>query len=1317
MTPNIIRRIWFLLLSVIAIDTIAVTDPTDSTKNISRVSDNTHLILDDDIELGSLRSFESLNTSVDLFDFDQDLMIPSNYEDTTVSAAISAFRARAQALFAEVENARRYVDFLDETSLLELPVGIKKTIGNIDYSILVDSMVLTPTHAYLTAYMVFTLPSSGRTIAFRGSGLKFSKKGGIDPDAKLQLLGDYAIPFNEETLLVLKGEGNTFVEFDCDGFRSMGIEADVLFSRDVFLPDTPSGEAGTGRVQSRFSTVLTDWNNFLVELTMPDFQIKGMEGVGFSVNGAVFDFSDYRNSASMRFPSNYLATGGISDNSELWRGFYLRDIVVSLPPQFNKKGANTRTTFSGKDLIIDKSGFTGHLEAENLIQRSEGDIDGWAFSLSQISLDFESSQLAAGGFQGDIVIPVSKENQPFEYSALIYPGSEYVFSVSNPETLDFDIFQTSEVVLFPNSSIEIKISDGKFLPKANLYGTMDIGGGDVTLADIQFENLQIQSVKPYLKADYFSFGSEAAEQAMSGFPVQITNVGLRNISDTKTGLDVDVLLNVTETFSGESGLTFVGERTIDERPKWNFKRLDVNDVSLDIKTAAFDFYGHLAVYKEDAVYGDGFNGSLSANFKKISIQVDAQAIFGNVDGYRYWYVDAAASFGKGIPVSPGIEITGFGGGAYYGMGIGSSGDGSDLGRTQSGITYIPKENYGLGFKASVEFASASGTSFNGDAALEMAFYKGGGLRYISFKGNAYFMTPPASGALAKIQEKAQKLGDAVAKLEQQAGAAGALICETNADDQTLTNIYGEIGEVSGEEGAISAHVFISMDFENQVLHGNFEVYINVSGGIIQGIGNGGRAGWAVLHFAPDDWYIYIGTPNDRLGVKLGVGPISAEANGYFMVGTSIPGSPPPPEEVSSILGGMDLDYMDDLNELGNGSGFAFGAAFKVDTGDMRFLMFYARFKAGAGFDIMLKDYGDSKCAGSNKPLGINGWYANGQAYAYFEGKVGIRVKIFGKKKSIDILNIGAAAILQAKLPNPFWMRGVVGGKFSVLGGLVKGQCKFQVTLGEDCELQVEGSVLENLTVIADVTPRDGESDVNVFATPQAVFNLQVEKEFEMMDVDDKLKRFRIKLDHFKLMEESRSIAGELEWNADHDVLAFNSDDIFGSKKEIMAEVQVSFEERRSGNWMAVVVDGKKYVEARSIKFKSGTAPDHIPLSNVEFCYPSVNQLNFYASEHNRGYIKLKKGQPDLFNMGSEWNQKGRFVSSAGQDVQFEFAYSAGNKQLNYTLPSGLNSNMIYTFDIVNLPAAASGSIDRNVSSTSKKVENSDTQVRTRKAEG
>ncbi|MEM6830321.1 MAG: hypothetical protein AAF551_07375, partial [Bacteroidota bacterium] len=1219
----------------------------------------------------------------------------------TVTGKIAKLRSHAQAVFDKVREARRYVDYLDETSLLELPVGINKTIGNLNYTILIDSIELKSDGAYLTTYMMFTLPTSGRSIAFRGSGIRFSKKGGIEPeDGKMQLIGDYPIPFNDKTLLILKGDGETSISFNCDGFQKMSIDADILFSRDFIVPDLPGGKKGPGRVTTSFKTSLTDWNDFLVEVSLPDFQVNGVDGMGFTVSNAVFDYSDYRNSASISFPENYLSEAGLVENTETWRGFYIRDLSVRLPSHFNKGGANERTRFSGNNMIIDRSGFTGFIDGENLINKDEGDLNGWAYSLSYIFLDFQSSQLLSGGFEGELVVPITNENKSFEYTALISTDNEYEFSVAMNDTLNFPMFKTSEVALLPNSSVEVVVKDDKFLPKANLYGSMSIKTGNkgMSLADIQFENLQVQTVEPYLQADYFSFGSEVAEQALSDFPVQIKNIGFRSLSDNQSALDFDLLVNVTENFSGDAGVTLVGKQVKERKLKWKFHKFQVHEIGLDIKTGAFDINGRLIFYKNDAVYGDGFNGQVQATIHSLSLTVESTAIFGNVDGYRYWYFDAGVKLPAGVTIVPGVDITGFAGGAYQRMGIDMEG-GSELGKTRSGITYAPKENHGLGLKASISFASTGEkSSYNGEAGFEIAFFQGGGVRYIAFKGNIYFMVPPLGENLNALKDKAKMLGDAVAKQEKAAGGlpGAGMIAQNKEEDQTLTNIYGQIGEAAGEQGSISAHAFVELDFENKSLYGLFEAYVNVAGGIIQGVGPGGRAGWVEFYFGQDDWYIYIGTPTDRIGLSTGIGPIKASLTSYFVMGTSIPGSPPPPDEVSEILGGVDLSYMNDLNALGNGAGIGFGSSFAVDTGDLTFLMFYARFRAGAGFDVMLKNYGDAQCVGRGS-LGVNGWYANGQAYAYFDGTIGIRVKVFGRKKSLKILSIGAAAVLQAKLPNPFWMKGIVGGRFRVMGGLVKGNCRFEVTLGEECRLQQEGSVMETIQVIADVSPTDGESDVSVFATPQAVFNLAVNEVFEMVDYDEKLKKFRAKLDYFRVKDATRVLPGVIDLNVDNNVAAFNAHDIFPPKKKLMAEVQVSFEEYRSGRWQAVIVDGKKYTEYMTTSFKSGKAPDHIPLTNVAYSYPMINQLNFYKDEYLSGYIVLKKGQPYLFEAGAEWEQRGRFVAvRSGQSRYFDYGYSSGNKEVAFNLPRGMVPDQVYKFELVNLPAQSSGAIDRNI---------------------
>jgi hypothetical protein len=1267
--------------------------------------------------------------SMEPVDVLSDGLSPASMEDEEIQRQIDL----ARTIIAKVREAGAWITSLDEASDVELPVGISKTIAGVTYDIAIHAIRLRPAYAEIDAFMKIDVPQ-GQTLYFAAKGVKFTKKGGIVGDARLELLGDNSINFNGDKIQLIlhgsltKGTG-TYAVMDCDGFKELQLDAEVKFSRDLLLPEKPDGTIDfNNNVRAPFTAHMTDWNDLVVQLTLPTFQITKLNGVSFKAEDVVFDFSDLNNAPSVKFPTGYQMQD--TSNINLWRGFYMRRMTVTLPKEFKKKTDEARTNFLAENVIIDNQGVTGNFKGYKLISMQEGSMNGWAFSMDYVYLDLKANQLVEAGFDGNILVPVA-DDKPFEYKATINPGGNYLFWVSPTEDMNFPLWGAGNVKIYEASYLDIKLIDGKFLPRAVLHGRMDIsptlgqGGQGVSLADIKFENLELQTVKPYVKVGSFSFGSEALQQKMAGFPISIQDIGMRTVNDTQTGLDFSLKLNLvgenSGSFAADAGLTIVGEMSVQEGTHhWKFKRVEMRDIAVDIDGGAFKIQGSLTFYRNDAMYGDGFNGTVKAEFMP-GVKVTGSAIFGNVQGMRYWYADAMVKFPSGIPVFTGVGIYGFGGGAYYAMTMDDASTASTLGKTASGISYRPDSKAGLGLKAVVNLAShPKPDAFNADVTFEMSFFRtGGGLRYISFGGNGYMVTPGLEVDLGKMGEATKKLAKQVKKLESTMSTATKGLLESGGDENSFNDLYGQIGKNAGQQGQISARVLISYDFENTVLHGNFEVFVNVAGGMIQGVGDNGRAGWAVLHFAPDEWYVYAGTPNDRIGVGLGVGSIRAQATSYFMVGTRILDSPPPPAEVQKILKG-NYDYMSELNALADGGGFAFGASFSLSTGDLSFLMFYAKFSAGAGFDIMLKDYGNAKCKGSDDPLGINGWYANGQAYAYFTGDIGIRVKVFGKKRSVSILDIGAAVLLQAQLPNPIWLQGTVGGYFSVLGGLVKGNCQFQVTLGNKCELQTDpNAILDDIKIIAELTPANGETNVNVFNTPQALFNMPVEKPFELMDEGNVKRTFRAKLDNITL-KSGLPIMGTLEWNDAHDVLAFNSFDIFPSQKEVTMIVKVSFEELKNGTWAAVVTDGNRITETMENKFTTGVAPDYIPLDNVLYSYPVIGQLNYYKDETREGYIALKKGQPELFQVGPEWKQRGRFTAAGGSPSYFDFAYSASTRTANFSTPSNLTTGQLYTFELVNLPAQQAAAVDRNVKAVDNKVggdSNVDMEITSKKAEG
>lgn len=450
--------------------------------------------------------------------------------------------------------------------------------------------------------------------------------------------------------------------------------------------------------------------------------------------------------------------------------------------------------------------------------------------------------------------------------------------------------------------------------------------------------------------------------------------------------------------------------------KWKYDHLTFEQIAIGADLGGMKLNGSIAIMDNDPVYGKGFKGMLSCDFTG-GIKVEANAIFGATT-FRYWYVDAMVD-NLNIP-SGAITFKGFGGGAYYRM----KKEGFSSSFVASGSNYVPDINSSLGVKAMIKFSGTATTdAFWGGAGFEIAFNSNSGINRISIYGEGHVMQtfekPSKKDLQATLKEVSEKEQTMSPQEQEQ-------LKRTNLS-KAAENFYPN--KIKNSEG-MNAFAAIEYDFRSKTLHGTFDLYVNTLEGAIIGRGTDNRAGWAVLHFAPDKWYIRMGTPTDRLGLKMAIGLVKVEAGGYFMMGDDIPASPPPPAIVADLLGVKleQLDYMRNENSLSSGKGFAFGSDFSIKTGDITFLLFYANFQAGFGFDIMLKDYGEAQCKGSG-PIGINGWYANGQTYAYIKGELGIKVKLFMVRKKVKIVEGGGAVLVQAKLPNPVWIRGYMGGHF------------------------------------------------------------------------------------------------------------------------------------------------------------------------------------------------------------------------------------------------------------------------------------------------
>jgi hypothetical protein len=1234
-----------------------------------------------------------------------DAFIASKYRN---SKKVEEVLKKAMSVCDSIDKKESYQSDLDDKNLTQLPIGIKNKIGNIEYLLGISDAKFTPEYTEITAFVRIKLPQidangKRKELFFGSNQLRLSHTGGLVGDTNLTLLGDFPIKISgDKALLILKGgmdmntgvvEKKTYVTIDCKGFKELGIDAEVQFSDTMLQPIDASGNVlkAPNKVKGTFKTIATNWNDILAEVSLSKFQLTSYPGTSFELKKAIIDLSDIRNSESITWPKDYQKDYLVEGSEALWRGVYISSLTVVLPKEFKKKGSNERITFEATDLLIDRVGVSGNFSAKNILSLDKGSASGWQFSLDSFSMSFRANSLTGAGFGGMIVLPVSKQataedpKTALVYSAIINPiDNEYTLNIKLQNDVSFNLFK-AKATLEKDSYIEMKVKDGKFLPKAFLNGNIAIKGSNskeenddkstVDFKGIVFQDLQLQTVVPYIKAKYFGYKGEVK---VANFPVTISDIGFV-IGDTSASLQFNLAVNLMENqFNGATRLSIVGKFGEAEGiQKWKFDHLTIEKIFIKADIGGAKFEGSIALRNDDPIYGDGFAGGLKAEFKG-GIIVEANAIFGKKDDFRYWYVDAMVD-GLNIPCGA-FVFKGFGGGAYYRMkkaGFSSS-------FTASGSVYVPDTNAGLGIKAMIHFANAAKPdAFWGGAGFEIAFNKSGGMNRISIYGEGHVMQDfgfkDNAGASLKDGLKS------VSEKEDSMPKEGLEKLKESNLSEAAKQVYPD--KVSGKQG-LNAFAAIEYDFTTKTLHGTFDLYVNVAGGLFKGRGAGDRAGWAVLHFGPDKWYIYMGTPKDRVGLKIGVGSIAVEAGGYFMIGDDIPGSPPPPPIVAQILGmtSDSLDYMrneNDKSSLGSGKGFAFGSDFSLSTGDMTFLIFYANFQAGFGFDIMVKDYGDAQCKGSGQ-IGINGWYANGQSYAYFQGELGIKFKLFGKRRQLSIIKGGAAIILQAKLPNPVWIRGIMGGNYSLLGGIIKGRFKFQVEFGTQCEF-INASPLQGLKAISDIKPDDNAKKVDVFTVPQVGFNMPVGKNFTVDD-GETVKTYRIKLEEFSIKKEGVLIPNTQKWNADLNLVSFNSFDVLPPNSDFKLLIKISFQEWVNGSWQTIYDQGSIATEVEERSFSTGDAPQYIPVANIDYCYPVFDQKYVYQKEAPQGYIVLKQGQPYLFNLKPGQTQQAIYKTGDSK-VTSNLSYDSGKKQVNVVLPTLLNKKP-YNFYLMTLEAGA-----------------------------
>lgn len=896
--------------------------------------------------------------------------------------------------FDNVKNNRLFLAAMNGKTM-SLPFGINKSVGGIEYVIVVNEIVLKQDGAYATVSTIIDDPKEGGRLAFALKNVKLNRDGGFSVNGgELVLIEDYTMHFGGSEVIFNKNRNS--VVFDCNGFQSLNLSANVEILPGIIgveenreLKPSTQGryryEVVRGSVDLENVTDLGDW---VVALTVDDpFQFVDLPGFSFSLDSAALDMSPSANYSGM------VLQGGAEKGPE-WEGFYLRRMSVTLPERIESRADDADATVIRVDnAYIDRMGFTGAIIGENIIPNVEaGSLDGWAYSLTDLGVYFENGGLHGASFGGQIKVPVSGENELFDYNATIMVGGSCAFTIETVDSMSFNIWNAAKASLYEDSrlTVEYDTATDSFKAEAVLNGKVDITAGDfdANLAEITFQGLHIASRNENGKGHFFlderngafSVGSPAAKKAMSGFPITISEIGLSR-HDTLTGLDFTINLNLTGNDDADGGFAASGDFTLlfSTGSRWAYEDAQINRLAIDnAKIAVLTLSGEIVFLRNDSIYGNGFRGNLSCDIEITggTIGLDMAAIFGRkdstatTDAYRYWAVDGTVSFdAKPIEIYPPfIYLNKFGGGMTYHMQANPTASKSGGYVSTTGMVYEPTNDVGLGLSSSVGIQAAKSEVYNGDINFLIVFSQGSiGIEQINLNGFVQFLTPP--DAITEIAESVKKYKDAAAEY-----IPGQQVEEPSEDEQNNAT-KAELARLKRDaDGAVVAQWFINYDVDARTFMGNFATYINVANGAIKGVNEGGHAGAVDILISPDEWHLYIGTPVEPMGLDL-VG--LAQAKAYFVVGNNL----------SDV--GLASKYPALQSEPSKG--FGFGAEFRLGASGSGGGFFY-NVSFGVGFDILLMNVKDKVCRESGKPFGVNNWFAMGHAFIEGNLEAGVDLK-------------------------------------------------------------------------------------------------------------------------------------------------------------------------------------------------------------------------------------------------------------------------------------------------------------------------------------
>lgn len=432
----------------------------------------------------------------------------------------------------------------------------------------------------------------------------------------------------------------------------------------------------------------------------------------------------------------------------------------------------------------------------------------------------------------------------------------------------------------------------------------------------------------------------------------------------------------------------------------------------------------------------------------------------------------------------------------------------------------------------------------------------------------------------------------------------------------------------------------------------------------------------------------------------GTGP---STDGEGKSGSLVEGSGSDPFNGDRKLGGPPL------NNDGRAEGFIMGLSFEAEA-DISAILLYAKLSAALGFDVSITNESGQFCIDPNdptkqRPVGVNGWYTQGQMYAGIEGELGIQIDIGFWQERVKLLGLGAAFIIQGGFPNPTWAAGKAAVQYHVFG--IEGQAGFSFSVGEKCIIPRDGAF--GFATIDQVLPEDKQNNISPFTEIKTSFNLEMGEiiEIPVMTTDGEAS-YTERLEPF-VAEYLLKGNGEAEginydflemWSHDNKLLTLEPSQPLKPHTQYTFYLKVQAKDQNKND--SIVMDpqdlSQQWYEDTTIVFTTGALPDAIPDNKLYYARPQKRQKYYLQDQgYTKGFTAFRINVSDYFyakkvayqnrggNVYKHYKYLARFTPLDGSEpIETSLTYKNGygpTSQFNFKTPE-LKNNTIYAINLV-----------------------------------